>query len=326
MSVFSGESNGSTGYSSKEQFSDRFIPCRSQLESSSYLFVNDANRTPSPDSNGSSSPSKSNNYRALLENQLFGDTQDQNNLECLTEKGLNNLDNTFNDQSNLSHLGSKDSKRKKKNLLRFKKDQTRKKHRNKENSSLFKPIDAEYQSTLMPSRKVPKLPFKVLDAPQLKDDFYLNLLDWSSQNILAVGLGSAVYIWSACNSKVTKLCEHAPEKPITSVKWSQRGNYLSVGLQDGKTEIWDTTRMSLVRTFAGHQGRVSAAAWNGSVIATGSRDRRILLRDIREESDIITEYDKHKQEVCGLEWSFDDQQLASGGNDNKLFIWNMHSQ
>lgn len=88
-------------------------------------------------------------------------------MECLAEKGLGmeNLRNTFGEDSNVMHLGSKDSKRKKKNLLRFKKDPSRKKQRNKENSSLFKPMDAEYQSTLMPSRKVPKLPFKVLDAP-----------------------------------------------------------------------------------------------------------------------------------------------------------------
>ena len=31
----------------------------------------------------------------------------------------------------------------------------------------------------------------------------------------------------------------------------------------------------------------------------------------------------HKQEVCGLKWSFDDMQLASGGNDNKLMIWSL---
>ena len=29
----------------------------------------------------------------------------------------------------------------------------------------------------------------------------------------------------------------------------------------------------------------------------------------------------HTQEVCGLKWSLDEQQLASGGNDNKLFVW-----
>lgn len=42
----------------------------------------------------------------------------------------------------------------------------------------------------------------MLDAPALQDDFYLNLVDWSSLNVLAVGLGSCVYLWSACTSKV----------------------------------------------------------------------------------------------------------------------------
>ena len=26
-------------------------------------------------------------------------------------------------------------------------------------------------------------------------------------------------------------------------------------------------------------------------------------------------------QVCGLKWSPDNQYLASGGNDNKLFVW-----
>jgi cell division cycle 20-like protein 1, cofactor of APC complex len=29
----------------------------------------------------------------------------------------------------------------------------------------------------------------------------------------------------------------------------------------------------------------------------------------------------HNQEVCGLRWNSEEGQLASGGNDNKLFIW-----
>ncbi|CAI7850685.1 unnamed protein product, partial [Closterium sp. NIES-53] len=45
----------------------------------------------------------------------------------------------------------------------------------------------------------------VLDAPALQDDFYLNLVDWSSTNVLAVGLGSCVYLWSAASSKVIKI-------------------------------------------------------------------------------------------------------------------------
>lgn len=46
---------------------------------------------------------------------------------------------------------------------------------------------------------------QVLDAPSLQDDFYLNVVDWSSQNVLAVGLGTCVYLWTASNSKVSDL-------------------------------------------------------------------------------------------------------------------------
>ncbi|KAM0987779.1 hypothetical protein ACFX2I_011791 [Malus domestica] len=35
--------------------------------------------------------------------------------------------------------------------------------------------------------KVPRSPYKVLDAPALQDDFYLNLVDWSSHNVCWVG-------------------------------------------------------------------------------------------------------------------------------------------
>lgn len=51
-------------------------------------------------------------------------------------------------------------------------------------------------------RKIAERPYKVLDAPALSDDFYLNLVDWSQQNMLAVALGSSVYVWNAFDSSV----------------------------------------------------------------------------------------------------------------------------
>ena len=54
-------------------------------------------------------------------------------------------------------------------------------------------------------KKIAKEPYKILDAPLLKDDFYLNLLDWSSQNYIGVGLQSSLFVWSGCSSKVKKL-------------------------------------------------------------------------------------------------------------------------
>ena len=52
-------------------------------------------------------------------------------------------------------------------------------------------------------RKIPRLPYKVLDAPELQDDFYLNLVDGSYSNVLTVGLSASVYLWSACTSQVS---------------------------------------------------------------------------------------------------------------------------
>lgn len=54
-------------------------------------------------------------------------------------------------------------------------------------------------------RKINKKPYKILDAPNLQDDFYLNLLDWSDNNQIAVALDSSLYVWSGCSSEVTKL-------------------------------------------------------------------------------------------------------------------------
>ncbi|PNX83659.1 protein fizzy-related 3-like [Trifolium pratense] len=91
---------------------------------------------------------------------------------------------------------------------------------------------------------------KVLDTPSLQDDFYLNLVDWSSQNILAVGLGTCVYLWSASNNKVS----------------------------------------------------------------------------MRVSSDLIGKLVGHKSEVCGLKWSCDDRELASGEHIAavKAIAWSPH--
>lgn len=39
-------------------------------------------------------------------------------------------------------------------------------------------------------------PEKVLDAPELRDDYYLNLLDWSSRGPLSIGLNDKVYLYT----------------------------------------------------------------------------------------------------------------------------------
>ncbi|KAI4343285.1 hypothetical protein MLD38_027811 [Melastoma candidum] len=175
------------------------------------------------------------------------------------------------------------------------------------------------------TRKVPRSPCKVLDAPALQDDFYLNLVDWSSNNVLAVGLGNCIYLWNASSSKVTKLCDLGIDDSVCSVGWAQRGSNLAVGTSNGKLQVWDASCCKKVRTMEGHRLRVGALAWSASMLSSGSRDKTILQRDLRTSDDFVSKLSGHKSEVCGLKWSYDNQELASGGNDNRLLVWNQHS-
>jgi len=163
------------------------------------------------------------------------------------------------------------------------------------------PVGSESQRVLCSPRKVPRkistVPYKVLDAPALQDDFYLNLVDWSSLNVLAVGLGTCVYLWSACTSKVTKLCDLGPDDSVTSVSWTQRGTHLAVGTSVGEVQIWDAAKCQTTRTLSGHQARVGTLCWSGHTLSSGSRDRLILQRDVRVAEHFTTKLCGHKQEV-----------------------------
>lgn len=92
------------------------------------------------------------------------------------------------------------------------------------------PIKMSSQKMLLSPRKTPrsvsKVPYKVLDAPDLADDFYLNLVDWGKEDILGVGLGQCVYMWNSRTGRVTKLCE-LPDDTVTSVNWIQRVSIVS---------------------------------------------------------------------------------------------------
>ncbi|XP_043830550.1 fizzy-related protein homolog [Dromiciops gliroides] len=183
-------------------------------------------------------------------------------------------------------------------------------------------------NTSPPPRKIPGTPFKVLEAPDLRDDFYLNLLDWSALNMVTVGLGSFVYLWNARSGQVTRLCDLTLEGDVvTSVSCSEQGKLVGVGTEKGFIQIWDATVGKKVSTMEGHLSRVGALAWYADQISSGSKDARILQRDIRASPLQSQRWlQGHRQEVCGLKWSTNHQLLASGGNDKKLLVWNQCSR
>lgn len=162
---------------------------------------------------------------------------------------------------------------------------------------------------------------RTLDAPNLIDDYYLNLVDWSCKNVLAVALNDSVYLWREDN--VQRLCSLDDENFVTSLSWSFDGSCLAVGTHGAEVQLWDVQRMSLVRNFSGHTLRVGSLAWNGHMLSSGSRDTYIINHDVRLGAHRVGALNAHTQEVCGLRWSRDGSTLASGGNDNLLNIWDV---
>ncbi|EPZ34524.1 WD40 repeat-like protein [Rozella allomycis CSF55] len=187
------------------------------------------------------------------------------------------------------------------------------------------PISSKGQAILSSPMKnqrfISKTPFKVLDAPELQDDFYLNLVDWSSQNVMAVGLGNCVYLWSAATCKVSKLCDLGAFDTVASLSWMNTGSHLAIGTMEGWVQLWDVQKQKRVRALTGHVSRVGSMTWNSNILTTGSRDKNIIHRDVRSADAFVKKVTGHKQEICGLKWNVHNQQLASGGNDNKLLVW-----
>ena len=80
---------------------------------------------------------------------------------------------------------------------------------------------------------IPSSPFKVLDAPYLQDDYYLNVIDWSISNNLLVGLANSIYIWNFHSNDVQKVKEFPEYNILSGVSWDLKSEKFCIGLLNG---------------------------------------------------------------------------------------------
>jgi len=184
-------------------------------------------------------------------------------------------------------------------------------------------------------RSIDSIPYLILDLPGLKDDFYCNVLDWSSSSSssssLAVALASRVYLFDPISSDHTVLVDLEKEEKtstpptLTSLSWCPSNPiHLAMGTSLGVVRIYDTdTKEELVHSFS-HTRDVLSLAWNPhdpNMLVSGGRNGWLVIYDTRMYFPQVHCYKAHIGQICGLKWSPDGTNLASGGNDNVCRIW-----
>ena len=63
-------------------------------------------------------------------------------------------------------------------------------------------------------------------------------MDWGKNNVLAIGLGSSVFLWNANNGSVNHLTDMGSEEEyVASLSWAGNGKYLAVGSSDSAIQV-----------------------------------------------------------------------------------------
>ncbi|KAF3339157.1 cell division cycle 20.2, cofactor of APC complex-like protein [Carex littledalei] len=110
---------------------------------------------------------------------------------------------------------------------------------------------------------------RTLDAPDIVDAHYLNLLDWRSANVLLIALNNTVCLWNAANWSTSELVTIDDDIcTVTSVSWAPD-----------------------VRTLRGtRQSRVGSLEWNNNILTTGGMDGAIMNNDIRARAYTVSSF------------------------------------
>ena len=256
-----------------------------------------------------------NNLDYLYNNLNYSETRKKNvsNIDC----NINELDNDINNHlfNNLNTFIGYN----KKGIMTYE-------------SKFFDCDDNCYKT----NRKISKKPIRILDAPNLVDDFYLNLLDWGKENIIAVALYDEIYLWNDNNLETNLLMSYENKNNnnyedndniniITSLSFMNNGTCLGIGLPDGSIQLWDINKQIKLREINAHKDRINCLSWNDYILSSGSKDRNIKSFDVRNKHAEIAKIKKHKNEICSLKYSIEKDLLASGGNDNVAYIWDIRN-
>ncbi|KAL2073024.1 hypothetical protein VTL71DRAFT_10348 [Oculimacula yallundae] len=195
-------------------------------------------------------------------------------------------------------------------------------------------------------------PDRILDAPNLRDDFYCSVLAYSKTcHTLAVGLGSMLYAWSEMQGVHLLNGGTTNGSWLTSLAFSStqgKKSILAFGKSDGSLNLVSLYDSMLPRFEVQQPSPIACLTWRPQVTMRPSRcpltpsisvpTEDLLVGDevgnvyyysvewpqsweVTRNSwpgsmTLLVRISVHSQQICGLSFSCDGSLLATGGNDN----------
>ncbi|XP_023261890.1 cell division cycle protein 20 homolog B isoform X2 [Seriola lalandi dorsalis] len=166
-----------------------------------------------------------------------------------------------------------------------------------------------------------------LAAPSLQNDYYTNVLDCSCNGMIALALGSSVYLWNSETRALVGYLDPSPQtgrvrrhQSVSSLCWSRDGRALCIGTRRGEIQLWDVEKKQNMRCLPSHLSVVGALSWKHQLLSSGSVLGRIHHLDPRAPAPLVGAA-VQKTGICSLQWSPGDDWLASGSTDGLLHIW-----
>ncbi|XP_075383101.1 cell division cycle protein 20 homolog B [Mycteria americana] len=180
----------------------------------------------------------------------------------------------------------------------------------------------EFRAVTIMKPSVPLEPEVRLHITGLRNDYYLNILDWSLENLIAIAVGPAAHIWNGGTLQaIASIDLNSSSKYISSLAWIKEGTCLAIGTSDGEVQLWDIETKKRLRNMFGHLSVVGALSWNHYILSSGSRLGSIHHHDVRVAQHHVGTLCQNRQSICSLKWSLTNQLLASGSSDGILNIW-----
>uniref|UniRef100_A0A3B5QMZ5 WD repeat and FYVE domain containing 2 n=1 Tax=Xiphophorus maculatus TaxID=8083 RepID=A0A3B5QMZ5_XIPMA len=130
-----------------------------------------------------------------------------------------------------------------------------------------------------------------------------------------------------CSESGQQLGTYRTAAWVSGLQFDVETRHAFVGDQSGQVTILklEQDSCSLVTTFKGHTGNVTALCWDPAqrVLFSGSSDHSIIMWDIGGRKGTAIELQGHNDKVQGLCYASHTRQLISCSSDGSIVIWNM---